>query len=162
MAKGGEKTFLASVMQLTRIQGVKPRILKITTGIAAVYHLLLGSALLLLPAENLSGITRFFLGTELDFDPTLTLIGKFVSAYLLAFGVMLTLLWVNPVRHRALVIPALVLFGIRLAGKLVFWATIEETFGISRNRSLFAFASLAVIFGLMVWAKPKGENSGVL
>lgn len=140
---------------------MKGMLFRITTGIAAVYHLVLGGALLVLPAGAMSGITRVFLGTELEFDPTLSLIAKFVAAYILAFGVMLALLCLKPDRLRALVVPALALFGIRLVNKLVFLATIEETFGVTRGRSVFALVTLAVIFGVMALTRPKGEDSRV-
>jgi hypothetical protein len=72
---------------------------------------------------------------------------------------MLGLLCWKPVKLRALVIPALVLFGIRLANKMVFLTTIEENFGVDRGRSVFALASLAVIFGVMAWARPMSGES---
>ena len=65
---------------------------------------------------------------------------------------------VCPEALRVLVLPVLALFGIRLANKLVFMTTIEETFGISRGRSLFAIASLALIFVVMAWSRPTGDE----
>ncbi len=138
---------------------MKTNLFRLTAGIAAVYHLLLGAAFLLLPAEALHGITKVFLGVGLEFDDKLSMVGKFASAYILAFGVMLALLCWKPVKLRALVIPALVLFGIRLANKMVFLTAIEENFGVDRGRSVFALASLAVIFGVMAWARPVGGES---
>lgn len=138
---------------------MKKRLFRITTGIAAVYHLFLGIAMLVLPAGAMGGITRVFLGTEVEVDPSLSMIGKFAAAYILAFGVMLGLLWLKPERLRALVIPALVLFGIRLANKLVFMAEIEAIFGVTRGRSIFALVVLAVIFGIMAWTRPMGDPS---
>lgn len=137
---------------------MKPTWFRLTTGIAAVYHLVLGAALLVLPASALGGITRVFLGTELEIDARMEMVGKFSAAYLLAFGVMLALLCLKPRPLRVLVLPALALFGIRLANKLVFVTTIEETFGVSRGRSLFAIASLALIFVVMAWSRPTGDE----
>lgn len=138
---------------------MKGFIFRITTAIAAIYHLVLGGALLAMPADAMSGITRVFLGTELEVDRVLSMVGKFASAYILAFGIMLALLCLKPARLRVLVIPALVLFGIRLANKLVFLTTIEETFGVTRGRSVFALVCLAVIFGVMAWSRPVGDES---
>ena len=142
-----------------KVRVMKQRFFRVTTGIAAAYHLVLGMALLLLPVGAMDPVTRIFLGTELEFGPQMSMIGKFVSAYILAFGVMLSLLCWNPARLRALVIPVLVLFGIRLVNKLVFLTTIEETFGVTRGRSMFAVASLAVIFAVMAWTRPTAVNS---
>jgi hypothetical protein len=82
-----------------------------------------------------------------------------VAAYILAFGVMLALLCWRPVKLRALLAPALVLFGIRLMNKLLFLTTIEQTFGVTRGRSVFAMVSLALILGVMIWTRPSSGNS---
>lgn len=140
---------------------MKGMLFRITTGIAAGYHLILGGALLALPAGELTGIARMFLGTELEIDPKLALIGKFVGAYILVFGILLALLFLKPVRLRALMVPALVLFGVRLVNKLVFMTAIEQAFGVTRGRSLFALITLAVIFGIMVWTRPTDNESRV-
>lgn len=129
------------------------------TGTAAVYHLLLGAALLVLPGAAMGKVIQVALGTPLEIDPSLSMIAKFTSVYVVAFGMMLAFLCVNPTRYRVLVIPALFLFGVRLVNKLVFMTTIEETFGVTRGRSLFAIASLAVIFGLMAWTMPRRSQS---
>jgi len=132
---------------------------RITTGVAAVYHLVLGLALLVLPAEALGGITRLFLGMDLEVDGQMAMIGKFIAAYLLAFGLMLGLLCLRPVKLRALVMPVLVLFGIRLANKLVFMGQIEEMFGVARGRSVFALLCIALLFGIIAWTRPmRGEE----
>ena len=149
---------LSADCEVYNLLSMKEKLFQITTGVAAAYHLVLGLALLILPAGAMGGMIRVFLGTELKIDPQLSMIGKFAAAYILAFGVMLALLCVNPLRLRALVVPALVLFGIRVANKLVFLTTIEENFGVLRGRSLFALASLAVIFGIMAWARPAGDE----
>ena len=45
------------------------RFFRLTTGIAAAYHLVLGMALLVLPVGAMDPVTRIFLGTELEFGP---------------------------------------------------------------------------------------------
>jgi hypothetical protein len=150
---------LAVQAKRSNLRGMKETLFRLTTGIAAVYHLLLGAAFLVLPAGAISGMARVFLGVAIEFDAKLSMVGKFASAYILAFGIMLGLLCWKPVKLRALVIPALVLFGIRLANKMVFLTTIEENFGVDRGRSVFALASLAVIFGVMAWARPMSGES---
>lgn len=138
---------------------MKEIVFRLTAGIAAVYHLALGGALLVLPADALNKVAEVFLGVGIEFDARLSMIGKFASAYILVFGVMLALLCWRPMQLRVLVIPALVLFGIRLANKMVLMTSIEGTFGVDRGRSLFALASLALIFGLLAWARPMAAKS---
>ncbi len=138
---------------------MKEILFRLTAGIAALYHLALGGALLVLPAEALNGMAKLFLGVAIEFDAKFSMIGKFASAYILAFGVMLALLCWKPVQLRVLVVPVLVLFGIRLANKMVLMTSIEGAFGVDRGRSLFALASLALIFGLLAWARPMGDKA---
>jgi hypothetical protein len=159
VGKGREFSTLASVHRSRRVQFVKQKLFRLTTGIAALYHLVLGAALLVLPEGAMGRTAALFLGMELEFDPRLLLIGRFVAAYILAFGVMLALLCWRPVKLRALLAPALVLFGIRLMNKLLFLTTIEQTFGVTRGRSVFAMISLALIFGVMAWTRPSSGNS---
>lgn len=119
-----------------------------------MYHLLLGLALLVLPTEALGGVSRLFLGMKLEVAGQMAMVGKFAASYLLAFGVMMGLLCLRPVKLRALVVPALVLFGIRLANKLVFMGQIEEMFGVSRGRSIFAVVCIALLFGFIALTRP--------
>lgn len=133
---------------------MKSFLFRATTGIAGVYHLILGAALWLLPPGTLEGVAKVFLGVGVEADDRITLIARFSSAYILAFGVMLALLCLNPVRHRALAIPALTLFGIRIINKLVLLGSIEQAFQVSRGRSVFAVATLAVIFSIIAATLP--------
>ena len=153
------KRILGSAEDRSSLIPVKTILFRLTAGIAGVYHLLLGAAFLVLPAEKLSGTAKGFLGVGIEFDAKLAMVGKFASAYILAFGVMLMLLCWKPVKLRALVIPVLLLFGVRLVNKLVFLTSIEGTFGVDRGRSLFAIASLALIFAVMAWARPASDPS---
>ena len=138
---------------------MKEILFRVTAGVAAVYHLALGGVLLVLPADALHGMAKLFLGIAIEFDAKMVLAGKFASGYILAFGIVLALLCWKPVQLRVLVVPVLVLFGIRLANKLVLMTTIEGALGVGRGRSLFALASLLLIFGLLAWARPMGEKS---
>lgn len=138
---------------------MKAILFRTTTGIAGVYHLILGAALWLLPPEAMEGVAKVFLGVGVEADDRTTLIARFSSAYILAFGVMLVLLCLHPVRFRALAIPALTLFGIRLINKLVLLGSIEQAFQVSRGRSVFAVVTLALIFGLIAATlPPRGES----
>ncbi len=133
-------------------------VFRITAGVVAFYHLLLGLVCLCLPAAALGGWVRVFLGVDLEFDQDLLLIGKFSAAYVLVFGVMMALLCIKPKAMSALVLPALILFAVRLANKLVFIAQIEETLGVSRGRSVFAVVSLGLFFVLLAWSRPKPDT----
>lgn len=159
MTTGWPEIYLALSVPGSSLLAMKEILFRLTAGIAAVYHLILGGALLILPADALNGIAKMFLGIAIEFDTKLSMIGKFASAYILAFGLVLALLCWRPVQLRVLVVPVLVLFGIRLANKMVLMTSIEEAFGVDRGRSLFALASLALIFGLLAWARPMGDKS---
>ena len=137
---------------------MKSTIFRVTTGVAGAYHLILGLALCLLPAGSLNGAARLFLGVGLDIDPQLAMAARFSSAYILVFGIMLILLCREPRRLRVLVVPALVLFGIRLINKLVWMGTLEESLGVSRGRGMLGIGMLAAIFGLILFTMPRGRE----
>jgi len=138
---------------------VKITLFKCLTGIAAVYHLALGLAGLLLPIDAFTGISELILGLRPEVDPQFELTAKFAAAYVLAFGVMLSLLCLNPRKYRLLAIPTLTLFGVRLINKLMFFGTIGESFDVPVARSVFAVASIAVLFFGILLTMPKGRTS---
>lgn len=138
---------------------MKITLFKIFTGIAGLYHLVLGLAGLVLPAHAFSKISSIILGMTPKIDAQLQLVIKFSATYVLVFGVMLTLLAINPVKNRILTIPALTLFGIRLINKIVFFSAIGAAFEIPFARNLFAVASLFFFFtAILLTIPPKSST----
>ena len=128
---------------------------RIITGIAAVYHLLLGLAGLLLPIETFARFSSVFLGVSPSIDAQFHLITKFSAAYILAFGIMLLLLALNPVKNRVLVIPVLALFGVRLLNKIVFFDTIGSSFDVEPVRNIISVVTVLFFFTAILLTRPR-------
>lgn len=138
---------------------MRTQLFKLFAGIAGVYHILLGLAGLLLPMETLGGVIGFMLGVQVVPDPQLFFTAKFSAAYILAFGVMLILLTANPVKNRALVIPVLILFGVRLVNKVLFFGPIAEALEVSTGRNLFGIAVILIFFLGILLTLPQREST---
>ena len=137
---------------------MKDKLFKIFTGIAGVYHIILGVAGLILPADMFVKVSSLILGFSPNVDNQFQFIVKFSSAYILVFGIMLLLLAANPIKNRALVIPALVLFGIRLINKIVFFSSIASSFEIANSRNIFSIVAILFFFLGILLTMPKKES----
>lgn len=113
---------------------MRRRIFSIVTGIAGAYHILLAAAGFMLPPDTVAKVIDVAFGVPLDINAELTLAVRFSSVYMLAFGVMLLILALNPVRYRVFAIPALILFGLRFINRLLYFNDITSSgMPVSRN-----------------------------
>ena len=132
----------------------------LVTGVAGVYHILLALAGALCPASTIQEVVSFAFGVTLDVGPQLALVAKFVSAYMLAFGVMLLLLALDPKKYRGFAIPALALFGVRFLNRVLFFGTLGEA-GMGTGRNLTGTAIILFFFvAILVLLPKKQEDSG--
>lgn len=138
-------------------QNNKNMIFRFVTGFAGVYHILLGISALIFPSSLLVKVTNLILGLSPVVDEQFQLIAKFTGAYVLVFGVMLLLLARDPVKYNVLVLPALLLFGIRLVNKIIFFGSISNVYGMPFSRGMFGIASLAVFLLAIGFTAPKGS-----
>jgi len=134
---------------------MKNLLFRIVTGIAGFYHLVLGVGGLVLPSDTFVKVSSFILGMSTDVDASSYLIVKFGAAYVMAFGIMLILLCIDPVKNRILMIPALSLFGVRLINKIIFFSAIGSAFEITTGRNVFAILSLLFLIFAMLLTMPK-------
>lgn len=128
------------------------------TGIAGAYHVLLGAIGLLLPIEAMVKAVTIFMGVTLQIDPQLTFVSKFVSVYMLAFGIFLLILAANPIKYRALAFPTLALFGIRFLNRLVFFGLISSTLGMTASRNIIGTIIIFLFFIVMFLTMPKKQS----
>ena len=136
---------------------MKNNIFRIVTGIAGIYHVLLAVIGLLFPIETMVKAVTIALGVTLNIDPQLTFISKFVSVYMLAFGIILLILAANPVKYRVLAFPVLALFGIRLLNRLIFFGAVISTFGMTSSRNLIGTALIFLFFIVILLTMPKKQ-----
>ncbi len=135
---------------------MKNRMFKIVTGVAGIYHIILALAGLLCPVDLAVKVVTMAFGLALEVGPQLSLILKFTSVYMLAFGVMLMVLSINPVKYRALVIPALVLFGIRLINRVMLFDVLTSA-GMPVSRNVIGTAHIFFFFIAMIILLPKAQ-----
>jgi len=138
---------------------MKLQLFRILTGVVALYHIVLGLAGLLLPVDAFADVSGFILGLRPEVDAQFELTAKFAAAYALAFGALAGCLCLHPVRLRMLALPVLVLFGVRLINKLVFFGTIASSFDVPFARNLFATLSVAVLFFGILLTLPKAKDA---
>ncbi len=138
---------------------MKENLFKLSVGVAGVYHLLIGAVGILFPAELLVKVSGFILGVSPEVNEQFPLIAKFASVYVLAFGILLIILFLNPVKYRILAIPVLTLFGIRLINKILFFGTIGASFGIPFGRNLFGTLCVFFFFTTILLTLPKKSAS---
>ena len=132
------------------------RIFSIVTGIAGAYHILLAVAGFLLPRTLVEKVISTAFGVVLEVDPQLSLIVKFVSVYMLAFGVMLLILASNPVKYRVFAIPALVLFGLRFVNRLLFFNALTAL-GMPVSRNVVGTVLILLFFVAILVFLPKKQ-----
>jgi hypothetical protein len=132
---------------------------KTFTGIVGIYHVLLGLSGLLLPHELFAKVAALILGVRSDMNTTFQLVAKFASVYVLVFGITALILMINPRKYRVLALPVLVLFGVRLINKTVFYDRIAEVFNVSTAQNIFALGCLVVFFfGILLTLPTKQES----
>jgi len=132
---------------------------KTFTGIVGIYHVLLGLSGLLLPHELFAKVAALILGVRSEMDTTFQLVAKFASVYVLVFGITTLILMMNPLKYRVLALPVLVLFGVRLVNKTVFYNSIAEAFNVSPGQNIFALGCLVVFFFGILFTLPKKDVS---
>lgn len=137
---------------------MKMTLFKVFVGVAGLYHVLLGLSGLLMPIEMFADVSGLILGLRPQVDPQFHMAAKFAATYVLAFGVLLLVLFKDPVKYRLLAVPVLTLFGVRLINKLVFFGSISQAFDVPFARNLFAVAIVAVFFFGILLTLPKAEQ----
>ena len=135
--------------------GMSNKIFSVFTGIAGAYHILLAAAGFMLPSDMVARVINIAFGVPLDVDPELLLAVRFSSVYMLAFGVMLLILALNPVRYRALAFPALILFGLRFVNRLLYFNTMTAS-GMPVSRNVIGIILISLFFaGILVFLPKK-------
>ena len=126
-----------------------------TAGIVAGYHVLLGLLGLAGPSDWIARAADLALGVQIEPQGQVLLFARFAGAYLLAFGVMMLLVAIRPQKYRALVLPALVLFGTRAVVRLVRFNSLSEEMGMPAAGNVVGIALLILFFVLLLVTRPR-------
>ena len=82
-------------------------------GLLAAYHLILGG-LMLFSGELTVKLLKLSMGANIMETPALGVVSEILACYILAFGLMIALAAVEPVKYRGLISIGIVLIAIRL------------------------------------------------
>jgi hypothetical protein len=103
---------------------------RVLAGAIAVYHIVIGLALLL-SGELALKLARQLDGLTIEGTPQLGIVGEIFGCYLLAFGLMMVFVVIKPVKNRSLISVALALFALRLLQRIVFASKTMAILGLS-------------------------------
>ena len=135
---------------------MKTKIFKIATGIAGGYHVLIAAAGLLLPSHLVAKVVEMAFGITFEMNAQLSILAKFASVYMLAFGVALIILSINPIKYRAFTLPALILFAIRFITRVIFFSALT-TAGMPAARNISGAVIILGLFLALLITMPKSD-----
>jgi hypothetical protein len=136
----------------------KSTIFRSAAAVVGAYHVLLGLLGLFGPGDLLADGAKLALGVEVEPDGQVLLATRFAGSYLLAFGVMMLILASRPQKYRALVIPALLLFGVRVVVRLVSFDSLSEAMGVSTTRNIVGIVLLLLFFTVLLVTRPRATT----
>jgi hypothetical protein len=138
---------------------MKQNLFKAVTAIAGIYHIALALVGLFLSAEMAGHVSRLALGVVLKPDSQLLLVTRFTAAYMLAFGIMLLVVAMNPRKYRIFALAAVALFGIRFLNRVFLFNLISTTFEMSSTRNVIGTAVIFIFLALIFITMPKKTES---
>jgi hypothetical protein len=103
---------------------------RVVAGIIAAYHLVIGLALLL-SGELALKLARLAAGLKIEGSPQMGIVGEIFGCYVLAFGLMMVFVAVDPVKNRSLISAGIALFALRLIQRVAFASKTMTILGLS-------------------------------
>mgnify|MGYP001582291778 CR=1 FL=1 len=131
------------------------KIFRVVAWIASIYHIILGLLGTFASADIVVPIASSVYGITPQVNPQFLYMAKFIAAYMLAFGVMMGFVALKPREHRDLVWAAVILFGIRVFDRLVYFNLLQEAFGTDMARNLVTVVPIAIIAICLLAFRPR-------
>ena len=138
---------------------MKSKVFKIVTWIGSIYHILLGLIGTFASSDTIYSIVNSVYGVNPTQGAEFIVFAKFISVYMIAFGIMLGILAYNPTRYKILVWPAVILFGIRIVERTVFFGLIAEAFQITTPQNMKTVVTITIMALLLLLLRPKTSQS---
>lgn len=135
---------------------------KLLLWFVAIYHMLSGTVLLF-SGELSIGLLKSLAGVTVSGSPELGIVAEILACYLLAFGLMMAVAAWNPVKNRAFVTVALVLFALRLFQRVYFADKVMAVMQIPAQTywiSALIVAALSLLMGIFRWRLYRDMHSG--
>ena len=120
---------------------------RVLAGAIAVYHIIFGLALLF-SGELAIRLARLLAGLTVEGTPQMGVVGEIFGCYLLAFGLMMVFVVVDPVKNRSMISVALTLFVLRVVQRVVFASKTMAILGLSAA----AYWPMALVVGAFALA----------
>lgn len=133
-------------------------ILKVLLAYAALSHLLIGLAAIVVPPGDLAdSILQIAYGSTLEIDPTARHIIRILGVFMMSLGVLTALAVRDPQRYIGVIYALVLVFVIRTLQRIVFADEIQENFGISSGR-LIGQSLFMITHGLvLVLLRPRRD-----
>jgi hypothetical protein len=107
-----------------------PLRLRLVAALIAAYHMVIGLALLL-SGELALKLARLAAGLKIEGSPQMGIVGEIFGCYVLAFGLMMVFVAVDPVKNRSLISVGIALFALRLVQRVAFASKTMAILGLS-------------------------------
>ncbi|MFH1022810.1 MAG: hypothetical protein V1809_05425 [Planctomycetota bacterium] len=111
--------------------------------VIGTYHIIIG-LLFNGPRDILIQTGHVVGGITLMPEPGVFHLAKPFGIYLIAFGVAMWMAAWNPIKNRAIISLAVILFGLRIAQRLITFRETTEIFGISAARNTTMILTVAI------------------
>jgi hypothetical protein len=132
--------------------------IKILAGFMGVYHILMGILGIASGSWAAWGAHTLW-HANVTVDPQFTYLAKFLGAYVVAFGVMLLFIAVDPERYGALVYPAVIVAVLRIGERLIFADELKNAFGIGMKRTIGTIVVVGALNLALLVLKPRETYS---
>jgi hypothetical protein len=119
-------------------------LLRALLAFAGIYHVTVG-LIANLSTESVQWMAGHLLGLQIRYNPQLFYIAKPFGVYVLCFGLLLLVAAWNPVKNRAVITVAAILFLVRALQRLLLAQQFETLFGVSPRRNWFFIAVVGLL-----------------
>lgn len=120
--------------------------------VICLYHVVFGLAANLFPGQ-VPAIAERLAGMKIASAPEFIYLAKPFGLYAIAFGITMGLSAWNPVKNRAVITVAVVLFALRVVQRLADIGETEKVFGVPAARSLASVAIVACFSLALAWLR---------
>ncbi len=133
---------------------MKNKALIILLAVVSIYHLLLG-VLTFLPSQSAISLVNSLFGMSIVASDQLIYIAHLFGIYSIMFALFTGVAATNPIKHKAIINIAIILYPLRLINRVVFASILINAFGVS---SYFIASEIILIcfFGISLFVlRPK-------
>ncbi len=136
--------------------------IRLACGIIALYHVAEGVAGLI-SGEVAARVASLAFGISLQritpVSDQFEVIFRFVGAFALAFGIMMLLAALDPVKSRPVIIGGMVFFGTRLVTRIFEAGLLQQAFDVAPGRNLRSIVAISVFLAALVLFFPRTQKA---